>query len=63
MQGWVIAGEEFPGELVSFLKADEQHWKSVKVRTRRESAAPLVLSMCTVSMCMFTLQKAVACDS
>ena len=37
-QGWVIAGEEYPGELISFMKADEEHWKSVKVRVREERA-------------------------
>jgi hypothetical protein len=29
-QGWVISGEDYPGELLSFIKADEAHWKSVK---------------------------------
>ena len=32
LQGWVIEGEEYPGEMVSFVKSDEEHWKSVKVR-------------------------------
>lgn len=33
-EGWVIAGEEYPGELISFMKADEGHWKSVKAIPR-----------------------------
>ena len=28
----MIEGEEYPGEMVSFVKSDEEHWKSVKVR-------------------------------
>mmetsp|Transcript_12018 Transcript_12018/g.25842 ORF Transcript_12018/g.25842 Transcript_12018/m.25842 type:complete len:293 (-) Transcript_12018:644-1522(-) len=33
-EGWVIEGDEYPGELLSFLKADEDHWKSVKAIPR-----------------------------
>ncbi|GAX73815.1 hypothetical protein CEUSTIGMA_g1266.t1 [Chlamydomonas eustigma] len=33
-EGWVIAGQEYPGELISFMKADEEHWKSVKAIPR-----------------------------
>lgn len=33
-EGWVIAGEDYPGELLSFIKADEAHWKSVKAIPR-----------------------------
>ncbi len=27
----MIEGEEYPGEVVSFVKADAEHWKSVRV--------------------------------
>lgn len=27
--GWVIAGEDVPGELASFLRADVAHWRHV----------------------------------
>ncbi len=33
-----MEGEEYPGELVSFLKADAEHWKSIKVRGGRCTA-------------------------
>ncbi|KAG1665474.1 hypothetical protein FOA52_007606 [Chlamydomonas sp. UWO 241] len=28
-KGWVIEGDDFPGEVLSFVKADEGHWRSV----------------------------------
>mmetsp|Transcript_6200 Transcript_6200/g.19167 ORF Transcript_6200/g.19167 Transcript_6200/m.19167 type:complete len:287 (-) Transcript_6200:868-1728(-) len=28
-QGWVIEGDDCPGELLSFMRADERHWRSV----------------------------------
>ena len=34
-EGWVIEGDNVPGELVSFvLSADKEHWKSVKAIPR-----------------------------
>lgn len=33
-EGWVITGEDYPGELLSFVKADLEHWKSVRAIPR-----------------------------
>lgn len=30
--GWIIADDELPGEVLSFVKADKDHYKGVKVR-------------------------------
>jgi hypothetical protein len=33
-KGWVIEDEDFPGQLLSFLKSDPTHWRGVKVIPR-----------------------------
>lgn len=39
--GWVIADNDWPGELLSFIRADEQHWRGVKIIPRITSKGEL----------------------
>jgi|LauGreStaDraftv2_3_1035109.scaffolds.fasta_scaffold148013_1 hypothetical protein len=50
LKGWVIADpQEYPGDLCSFVKADEEHWKSVKAIPRITSKGCLAGAVYKVS--------------
>lgn len=42
----MIEGEDYPGEILSFLRADEGHWRSVKAIPRITSKVRSHVMMC-----------------
>lgn len=47
--GWVIADDDWPGQLMSFIKADEDHWRAVKAIPRITSKGLLCGAVYKVS--------------